>query len=160
MTHDSSTSIDRCSKSQLKSLLSLAAGGDAGQASLLGRLGNRAQVASLLSDLLGESQESGVVVLSAAAASGTPLAVLQGTKELAKTLLEHAPTEVHRSAATFLYHLSIAAALARHDVNISTRSPDARLALYEDLASAFAGDPLGQVFRDAVDRVIADERSP
>lgn len=160
MPNEASTTIDRCSKSQLKALLSLAAGSEGERVSLLGSLGTRAQVASVLSELLGQTEESSVVVLSTAAASGTPLAALQGTKELAKTLLENASTEAHRSAATFLYHLSIAAALARHGVNISTRSPDSRLALYEDLASAFAGDPLGQVFRDAVDRMVAAEKSP
>jgi hypothetical protein len=76
---------------------------------------------------------------------------LQGIKELAKSLTARAHTESERAAAALVYHAAVAAALARHARNISSRGGAGRYELYEDLAALMAGSPLGQVFREAAE---------
>jgi hypothetical protein len=117
---------------------------------------NPEQIRSLLSELCGEEQ-SGDLFFFGLADSQTPLEVLRGTKEQAKTLLRKATTDQQRNAASFLYHAAVAAAYARHGVNISSRALHGRWGLYEDLATALATHPLGGVFRAAVERGVALE---
>jgi hypothetical protein len=85
----------------------------------------------------------------------TPLAGLRTLKEMAKHRATQASEEAHRAAATLLYHATIAAALGRHGVNISSRPAASRWPLYEDLSAIFAAHPLGEVFRQAADRIAA-----
>ncbi|MGH6631151.1 MAG: hypothetical protein ACREB3_15605 [Burkholderiales bacterium] len=98
-------------------------------------------------------------MLSTTCARQTPLPVLQGIKELAKSLAAKATTEPERAAATFLYHTAVAAALGRHGQNISSRPGNSRYALFEDLAAFMAGDPLGQVFQEAAEKLASEPPS-
>jgi hypothetical protein len=82
----------------------------------------------------------------------TPVEALRSIKDIAKELRIKARSETHRNAATLLYHAAIAAAYAWHGVNLSSRPIGVRCDLYEDLGVAFAGDPLGELFRRAIDR--------
>ena len=116
---------------------------------------NSADLLRLLTELCSEIEQSGEVLLSTICALETPLLRLQEIKELAKTLLVDAQTEAYRAATILLYHLAVAAAFGRYGVNISSRSLDARLALYEDLATALGSDQLGNVFRRFIDRVFS-----
>jgi hypothetical protein len=151
MSKPSSTLIDRCTPTQLKALLTLAAGAVGEGRSLPAQVARIQEVRQLLTELCKDEPNSGAVLLATAAAPETPVETLRGIKEYAKQLLGRAQTESHRNAATLLYHVAVAAAFARHGVNISTRSTSARWPLYEDLATALAGDPLGEVFRRAAD---------
>lgn len=153
MSDSISTRLSKCKTSQLKLLLSLACGDSKGMGSLPASALNHNDLSRLLAELCGEGKESGVVLLSTICTSGTPISALEGIKELAKNLISKAQTETHRTAAIMLYHLSIAAALGRHKKNISSRAAESRLGLYEDLATAWAADPIGLVFREAVDHV-------
>jgi uncharacterized protein (DUF2336 family) len=95
------------------------------------------------------------VLLATTCDAQTPLETLRGIKELAKTLLADATTEAHRTATVCLYHLTLAAAFARHGVNISSRPLETRLALYEDLATALGDGPPGRLFQEAIDRLLS-----
>jgi hypothetical protein len=120
---------------------------------------NRDELLRLLTEVCAGPEGAGEVFLATTCDAQTPLETLRGIKELAKTLLAEATSEAHRSATTFLYHLALAAAYAHHGVNISTRALEARLALYEDLATALGDDPPGTVFRQAVDRLLSQEEA-
>lgn len=157
MTHPATTTIDRCTPAQLKTLLALAAGQSGQEMSLPARIINYDALVGSLTEACEGAEGSGEVLLATTCDAQTPLETLQGIKELAKTLLADATTEAQRTAATCLYHLALAAAFARHGVNISSRALETRLALYEDLATALGDTPPGDVFRDAIDRLVAQE---
>ena len=156
MSSHRSTSIGRCSPTQLKALLGLAAGDPGDQESLLTYIPDREQLQHLLSELCADAEQAGEVLLAMACARDASLEVLSGLKEFAKRLSKKAATEPQRTAATFLYHLAIAAAIGQHSVNLSSRPSETRLELYEDLATALAGDPMGHVFRKAIDCVFSE----
>lgn len=159
MSKPTSAVIDRCTPSQLKALLALAAGSPGERASLPAQAANPGELSRLLAELCRGKAESGELLLDIVCTEKTPIEALRGIKELAKNLLTDARTEAHRNAATFLYHAAVAAAFGRHGVNLSSRPIGARWPLYEDLATAFVGDPLGQMFRQAVDRAVNSERT-
>jgi hypothetical protein len=144
----------------LKTLLLLAAGKSESHNSVPSVVRNRSELNRLLTDLCPGTKSSGDILLNTVTAHQTPLEILQGTKEMSKTLMADAATEAHRSAATLLYHAAVAAALARFNVNISSVSPESRVSLYEDLASALGADPLGDVFRMAAARLMEVGESP
>jgi hypothetical protein len=115
---------------------------------------DRAELNRLLTELCAGTKESGEVLLGTVASRETPIEILQGTKEMAKALMAEASSDAHRAAATLLYHAAIAAAFARFGANISSVASESRVALYEDLSSAFGADPLGDLFREAADRLV------
>ena len=147
------TTIEHSATRQLKALLALAHAPRAQSALLPSELADSAGLARHLTALSQGSEQSGEALLSTLCNRQTPLAALQGIKELAKTLAEKAGSEVERGAATLLYHAAVAAAFGHHGHNISSRSGGARLELYDDLAALMAGDPLGRVFQEAADRL-------
>ena len=152
MARDSSLSLGDTSAQQLRTLLGLAARSEKGSASLTAQAADPAGISALLTEIGAEVGESGDLLLETVAASDTPLEVLCGIKDLAKRLAERARGQAHRDATTFLYHAAVAAAAGGHGVNISSTPLGPRLALYEDLAVALAGHPLGTVFREAICR--------
>lgn len=153
MSDGSHSLIDRCTAAQLKELLALACGARPGGQSLLDWARRPADLARLLTELCEGEEASGEILLSTLCDPETPLAVLRGIKELAKRLLKGAKGEPQRAAATVLYHAAVAAAFARHGVNVSMRAIEARWSLYEDLAAVFAEHPLGGLFRQAAERI-------
>jgi hypothetical protein len=155
ISNSDSATIDDCTREQLRALLTLAASGTDPQLSFLAGLRPHEELVRVLGELCQGTSETGETLLTALSACQTPLDALRGIKELAKTILPGSRTPLQRAAATLLYHASIAAAFARHGVAISAVSPSSRVALYEDLASALAGEALSEIFREAADRVIA-----
>lgn len=162
MAQPATTTIDRCTPSQLQALLTLAAGPPGDGTSLPARLANRDELQRRLTETCAGTAESGAALLATTCDVQTSLETLREIKERAKTLLVDAATDAQRAAATCLYHLACGAAWARHGVNISTRAPGTHLALYEDLATALGDTPPGHVFREAIDRLVAqdDENVP
>lgn len=154
MATPSSSFVDRCSPSQLKELLSLVAGPLGERASLLAEAANSTGLAENLHALCGGHAGAGDSLLETVCSQRAPVEALREVKELAKKLLTHATTAGQRNAATMLYHGAVAAAFGRHGVNISARSIEARLDLYEDLATALTAHSLGEVFRGAVDKAL------
>lgn len=159
MTQIPTTTIERSERWQLKRLLSLAQTSGHHADFLPAELANRRELARVLTALCGNTAESGEALLSTTCARQTPLAALQAIKDLAKSLVSKATSEVERAAATLLYHAAVAAALVHHEQNISSRTAGARYALYEDLAAFMAGDALAQVFQEAADKLAADSPS-
>jgi hypothetical protein len=147
-----STLIDGCTTEQLKELLELAARGSENDHVLLESVASMSEVHRLLTEMCGKKFESGDLLLNSVAAQDTSVEVLRGIKEFAKQLVSTTKSAPHRNAATLLYHAAEAAAYAHHGVNISTRSLETRWPLYQDLATALGDDPIGVVFRQAVDR--------
>ena len=151
----STITIEHSATGQLKALLALAHV-PRGHGFLPPGLANRTDLAAHLTALCQGSEQSGEALLSTLCTRQTPLAALQGIKELAKTLAEKAGSEIERGAATLLYHAAVAAALGHHGQNISSRPGATRFELYDDLSALMAGDPLGQVFQEAADRLEAE----
>jgi hypothetical protein len=160
MPTSSSSIVDQCTPSQLKTLLGLAAGAPGEGAGLLAQAADPGRLAEVLAELCGSEAGAGDVLVETVCGPRAPLEALGGVKELAKKLLGEATTEAQRNAATVLYHGAVAAAFGRHGVNISTRPVEARLGLYEDLATALGPHPLGEVFREAVDRALKPGEVP
>jgi hypothetical protein len=152
MARDSSLSLGRTSPQRLRALLGLAGRSEKGSTSLTAQAAEPARLAQLLTEMAKEVGESGELLLETVATPDTPLEILRGIKELAKHLAERAPTDAHRDASTVLYHAAVAAAAGHHGVNVSSTPLGPRLVLYEDLAVALAGHPLGAVFREAICR--------
>jgi hypothetical protein len=153
MPRISSSVIDRSSASQLKTLLGLGARPPADPGSLPAQATKPEELSLVLTELCQSQDKSGDVLFSTICTAATPLETLRGIKDLAKNLLGTARIEPHRDAATFLYHATVAAAFARYGVNISSIPMERRLTLYEDLAVALAGHPVGGVFREALCRI-------
>lgn len=149
----STVTIEHSATRQLKALLALAHVPRGHGDFLPPGLANRTDLAAHLTALCQGSEQSGEALLSTLCTRQTPLTALQGIKELAKTLAEKAGSEIERGAATLLYHAAVAAALGHHGHNISSRPGGARFELYDDLAALMTGDPLGQVFQEAADRL-------
>ncbi len=159
MTKPSSTTVERATGEQLKTLLGLASRppGQRESVALLGTVTDLDELRKLLSECCGAIGESGDLLLATSCDEKTPIEALRSIKDIAKKLRAKAPSEAHRQAATLLYHAAIAAAFARYGINLSSRSVDSRSELYEDLAIAFVAEPLGEVFRLAVDRAMNGE---
>lgn len=153
------TTIEHSAPWQLKALLALAQKSGRHGQFLPPGMEARAELARHLTKLCGGSAPSGEALLSTLCALQTPLAALQGIKELAKSLSANAESESESAAATLVYHAAVAAALARHGRNISSRDAARRYELYEDLAALMAGSPLGQVFREAAEVLAAQAAS-
>jgi hypothetical protein len=119
----------------------------------------RAQVRALFlvaSKSRGGSVQPYADLLEAAATETTPVAELVRIKDLAKGYLEDAADRRHRDAATLLYHVAVAAAFIHHDALISGRPMRKQRAVYEQLAAAWEGRPIGRIFREAAARVAAE----
>jgi hypothetical protein len=73
-------------------------------------------------------------------------------KEAAKVLRAKAEQRDDRDAATLLYLVAVATALARYGIEISSSPAEERRERYELLATHHAGFALGDLFRRAADR--------
>jgi hypothetical protein len=152
MARASGVSLDGCSVHKLKALLGLGERPQHAGGTLPTRDAEATELARLLGDLCQGRGRSGDLLLASVCDAETTVDVLRGIKELAKELRSGAPSDAHRHAATVLYHAAIAAGVAHHGMNISSRAFEARVPLYEDLAAALAGEPLGALFRTALER--------
>ena len=106
--------------------------------------------------LLAEMSPPGVSssnVLETAANETTSVQELTRIKELAKGLMKDAADSRHLEAARLLYHVAVAAAFVHHDAAISGRPMRKQQLLYERFAETWAGQPIGQLFREAATRV-------
>jgi hypothetical protein len=148
--------VDKCTPEQLKELLKIAADKTTATAPLLKEVGNRRVLIAVLAQLSKDSEEAIEMLLQTACDAQAPLSAAQTTKELAKLLLDSAAIAKEKAAATFLYHLAVAAAIAFHGVNIASRSGKLRLPLYRELAAALGDDPLGEVFATAADKIASE----
>ena len=92
--------------------------------------------------------------LDEVAEASTPLARLVDIKRAAKELLGSVGDEGARTAAILVYHAAVAAAFARYATVISSRPLGMRLGLYDGLSSALQTQPIGAVFRAAVERYL------
>jgi hypothetical protein len=92
-------------------------------------------------------------LLDVAAQQTTLVPELMSIKERAKVLIGEAADTRHRDAATLLYHAAVAAAFVHHGAEISGRPMHKQQAVYERFAETLAGQPLGELFREAASRV-------
>lgn len=146
-------------KLQLDGLLALASDHDTHLSFMSTTLSDRNALAKHLTDLFENTPQSGHDWLSAVSDDRTPAATLRRVRDFAKASINKASNEGERVAATLLYHAAVAAAWARHGENISTRSLENRVPLYEDLADIMIADPLGKIFREAADRLATTKLS-
>lgn len=146
----SSMVFDQCTPSQLKAFVDWATAPLDDPALLLAQSASHGELCKILNELSKSGSDSGDQFLATVCAPDTSLGTLHEIKELSKTLLKRAGSQAQRSAATMLYHGAIAASLGRHGINISSRPIERHISLYENLAIALAGDPLGPVFTLAV----------
>lgn len=137
-----------CDGDQLRALLALAAAPRTLE-ELLATRPIPVIVAQQLTEALGGDDHAGADLLAAVGTPGASLAALREVKDVAKTLAGRSRRPSHRTAATFLYLAAIAAAAARHGLNISSIPLTERRALYVSIADALADDPLGALFRAA-----------
>lgn len=138
---------------QLDRLLALA--NDDTQSIFSATLSDRPGLAKSLEQLSAHTPQPSQDWLSAVGDDHATIATLREIKAFAQVFIKKATCESERVAATLLYHATVASAWARHGENISTRSLANRGPLYEDLADIMKTDPLGRIFREAADRLIA-----
>jgi hypothetical protein len=144
--------LDACKPGQLLSLLQLASKQETPEtATRTGAAGNP-RLGKKLRELCARSGHDGPDLLEQAAHPESSVEQLREVMLTAKTLSAEAADEEQWYAASFLYQLAVAAAFARHQVNLSGRSPGSRISLYEDFAASLLEDPLGEIFRAAADR--------
>ena len=91
--------------------------------------------------------------------SATTTDELTRIKEVAKGHLERAEDRSQREDAAVVYHAAVAAAFVRHGTLISGRPMRKQREVYQELAERHAGEPLGQLFRDALARLADHERT-
>jgi len=145
--------LDHCTGEQLKELLALASPSAKITLDWLVEAGDPGQLEHLLTDMCSGSGQSGGALVQTVCSTDTPVEVLIATKRIAKHLAVAAEGPAQNAAATLLYHLSVASALAYHECNISSKDPAERLPLYKDLAAELPDDELAAVFEKALARL-------
>jgi hypothetical protein len=144
--------LDACKPAQLLSLLQLASKQETPEpATRAGAAGNP-RLEKRLRELCAQSGHAGPDLLAQVAHPESSVDQLREVMLTAQALSAEAADEEQWYAASFLYHLAVATAFARHQVNLSGRSPGSRISLYEDFAASLLEDPLGEIFRVAADR--------
>lgn len=138
------SSLDACSGQQLRDLLELASSEAKVTLNSLVEVGDSEQLEYLLTEMKADG------LLQAICSPRTPLEALVAIKSTAKQLTVAAEAPAQKAAATLLYHLSVASALAHHGQNISSKEPVERLALYKELAAELPDDDLAAIFEKAV----------
>jgi hypothetical protein len=83
----------------------------------------------------------------------TPVPELTRLKDTAKGLMRTAEDGLHREASQLLYHLAVVAAFVRHGAEISGRPMQKQQIVYERFAASWAGQPIAELFREAVSRI-------
>lgn len=149
--------LSRASLPQLRRLLSLAATREGQSGWTTGRRPNMAIIRARLAELCGTGPSGTVDPLTAVCSPSTPIATLRALKATSKRFAGTARSDEDRWAATLLYHASVAAAFAFHAEAISSRSVSDLWLLYEELAEAFGGEPLGEVFSGALRRLASSQ---
>ena len=143
--------LDACKPVQLLSLLQLASKPEESATATRTGAAGSPQLGKKLRELCARSGHDGPELLARAGHPDSSVEQLREAMLTAQTLSAEAEDEEQWYAASFLYHLAVAAALARHRVNLSTRTPDSRIGIYEDFAASLLEDPLGEIFRGAAD---------
>jgi hypothetical protein len=92
----------------------------------------------------------GAGLLEQATAPTVTVPDLIAIKQAAKVLIQGAEEDEEREAAALLYHVAIAAAFCRFDLDVSGRPVKERRERYRQLAVQFSGFALGEIFRQAV----------
>ena len=141
---------DHFTSRQVRELLALASSeADARQSWLL-EIGDWEYLEVLLAEMCtGRGQEANEL-LQATCSPHTPIELLISVKNAAKRLAGYALTAEQKAAALLLYHLSVAAALANHGRNITSKDLAKRLTLYQDLAAGISDDVLATIFEKAI----------
>ena len=142
--------LDHCSDRQLKELLALASTDVKATRDWLLEIGDFQRMEQLLTEMCAGAGQSGSALLRAVCSVNTPVETLVEVKSVAKRLAVAAEGPAQNAAATLLYHLAVASALAHHARNISSKDPADRLPLYKDLAAELSDDELAAIFEDAV----------
>jgi len=114
-----------------------------------------ARIERQLAELIGETAGPRSELLNEAMQATTPVHTLRSIKEVAKALIRKSVTRDHRDAARLLYHAAVAAAAVHHAAPISGRPMHEQQEVYERLAAAWAGHPLGRLFEGAAARAAA-----
>ena len=156
MVHSDDVSLDHLTRGQIAALLELAEDAARSHSSLPALVTRIPDVLSRLAILHVEDGRGGEGVLADLLRPETGLGSLRHDKEVIKRGAQSAADEESRACWTLLYHVAIAAAYARHGVNISSHSIESRLGLYEDIAATTPHAEIGQVFRAALERARAD----
>jgi hypothetical protein len=113
-------------------------------------IGDAERLGQLLAEMCTGTEHSADKLVQAASSVETPLEALIAVKRTAKRLAVSAEGPAQSAAATLLYHLSLASALANHSQDISSKNTSERLALYKDLATELSDDRLAAVFERAI----------
>jgi len=142
--------LDQCTDRQLKELLALASRNVKATHHSLLEIGDSEQLECLLTEMCSGTSESGGALVQAVCSPHTPLEALVAIKSTAKRLAVSSEVPAENAAATLLYHLSVASALAYHAQNISANDPAERLPLYKNLAAELFDDRLASIFEKAV----------
>ena len=156
MVHSDDVSLDHLTRGQLAALLELAEDAARSHSSLPELVTRIPDMLSRLAILHIEDGRDGESVLADLLWPATGLDSIRHAKELIKRGAQSAAEEGSRACWTLLYHVAIAAAYARHGVNISSHSIESRLGLYEDIAATTPNTEIGQAFRAALERARAD----
>jgi len=142
--------LDHCTGRQLKELLALASTDARATRNWLLEIGDSERLESLLTEMCAGARQSATALLRAVCSPATPVEALVAIKSTAKRLAVAAKAAPQNAAATLLYHLSVASALAHHAQNISSKDPSERLSLYKDLAAELSDEQLAAIFETAV----------
>ena len=147
--------LDRCNGRQLRELLALASTDATTARDWLIEVGEWEQIEDALTGIPCGAWRSVDELLRAVCSPDTPVDDLMIVKSAAKGSLAAAEAANRKAAATLLYHLAVASALAHHARNISSHDPAARLPLYKELAAEISDDNLAGVFKRAAARISA-----
>lgn len=142
--------LDRCTGRQLKELLALASADAKSARNRILEIGDLDQLQCLLTEMCRDSGQSAGALLQAVCSPDTSVELLTAVKNTAKQLAAAAQDPAQKAAATLLYHLSVASALAHHGRNISSKDPADRRPLYKDLAAELSDGDLAAIFEKAV----------
>jgi hypothetical protein len=146
MTDRIDSAVVGASAARLRRLISLADARPQTTEEVIPRLGDPTELAALLEEIV-PSAADGNRMVAAVLDPATPLADLEKIHAEGRELIRRAQNLTHQAAAELLYHAAVAAAYARHGVNLASRPIAARRALYERLARLLGPGPLANIFR-------------
>lgn len=153
MSDTKTTMIDGFSARQLRELLALGTTRPGTSTEWLVEVGDSERLEALLTEICIGDEQPGAALLETVSSPDTSVDMLVAIKDVAKRLATKAEDKPQKAAATLLYHLSVASALANHGQIISSRDPAEQSPLYEELAGELSDDELAAIFARAVGHI-------
>ncbi len=143
--------LDSCSQVRLLGLLDLASKPQSSSTGTRLRGSGEGSMVEVLKQFEKKTGWAATEFINKVTRSEVPIEKLREQAEKAHDFAAEAADAEEWFAASFVYHVALAAAFVRYQTNLASRSMGSRTESYEDFATRLGEHPLGGLFRQAAD---------